>query len=76
MLEKQSRNSKAEDGAFTHILLLNCEGQRSTTTYYSKKTNKQELYAGGEGAATCAAHFTYNIIHEEAVKQFEVWCRL
>jgi hypothetical protein len=42
MLEKESRNSKAEAGAFTPILLLNFEAQRLTTTYYSKETSKQQ----------------------------------
>ena len=41
MLEKESRNFKAEVGAFTRILLLSYEGQRLITTYYSKKTNKR-----------------------------------
>jgi hypothetical protein len=41
MLEEKSKNSKKEDGVFIHILLLNCEAQKLTIIYYSKKTNEE-----------------------------------
>jgi len=72
MLEKQSRNSKAEAGVFTRILLLNCEAQRLTTTYYSKETSKQQLQqASGGYARHLHDPLTYNIIDKKAVKQFD-----
>jgi hypothetical protein len=74
-LEKQSRNFKAEAGVFTHILLLNYEDQRLTTTYYSKETSKQQLQ---QASGNCTRHqrnlFTYTII-DKIAKQFDslVW---
>ena len=41
ILEKQSKNSKIEDGAFTHILLLNYEAQKLIIIYFLKETSKQ-----------------------------------
>jgi hypothetical protein len=65
ILEKQSRTSKAEAGASTHILPLNCGGQRLTTTCYSKETSKQFKLVAVVFAMRTPV--TYNIIDEKAV---------
>jgi hypothetical protein len=69
MLEKQSRNTKAEAGDFTPILLLNFEAQRLTTTYCSKETSKQKIQqaSGNDGRHPCIP-FTYTIIDKKAVR--------
>jgi len=38
-LERKSRNTRVAAGVYTHTLLLNYEAQKSTITYYSKKTS-------------------------------------
>jgi hypothetical protein len=70
MLEKQSKNSKIEDGAFKHILLLNYEAQKLIIICYSKETNKQRFNNLGAIELATQEAITYNIIDKTGCKTF------